>query len=114
MKKLIAFTAMIFLFSIGWSQTTFEIKSLGSNYSTQQIEQAFGSADFCGFFYQGKRNIITLDDGAVIELLGKDENNALSASCVKEDDFEYPSAVWSISASGKVMRKMDVLYPKKQ
>lgn len=114
MKKCIAITVMVLMNFLGYSQSSFVIKALGDNYSSQEIQVAFQSANFCGFYYQEKRNTIILDDGAVIELPGMNENSSLSTDCVRADDYEFRESVWSISTSGIVVRKENTIYHKEQ
>lgn len=108
MKSLLLILAFIGIGSMySFGQSNYEIKTLGTSYSVQQIEAAFGSAQWCGFIYLDKRNVIQLNDGSVIELLSANETSEKEdQSCIASDATVFQSAVWSISTTGKVVRKL--------
>jgi hypothetical protein len=66
MQRLFIF-AFLLISSITRAQEKFEIQNTGTKYSIEQIAAAFKNADFCGSFYNTKRNIIKLDDGAIVD-----------------------------------------------
>jgi len=91
-----------------FGQSKFEIKSIGSEYSVEQITTAFNNADFCGSHFISKRNRIVLNDGSVVDLKSKDEFISLgievAESCFLNDDVTYYNASWSISENGMLMK----------
>jgi hypothetical protein len=93
-----------------FAQSTFEIKKVGSQYSSSQITAAFASADFCGFYFKNKNHIIKLDDGAEILLLGEMQSSGfvMEQACYVADDKIFPEASWSISPTGIIVRKLTV------
>jgi len=111
MTKLLTTSMLLFSIFLGYSQSKFEIKKIGSQYSMEQLSNAFGGADFCGSFFPTKRNLIVLNDGSEVELksgneLGS-EGIALSNSCLLSDDTHYVISIWSVSADGYLMRGFD-------
>ncbi len=108
MKYILSILIFALSSSFSFSQTTFEIKQLGTNYTQEQITQTFSSADFCGAHFVSKRNSIQLNDGAIIELRSQSEmaNSAtpIPLSCVLADNSIYHSATWSISPEGRLMK----------
>ena len=104
------------LCTITFSQSTFEIKKIGDQYSSEQISSVFNSADFCGSYFETKRNLITLNDGSEIELKSGrelvDSGVDIAPSCLLADDSIYFISIWSISQEGYLMKGFDnTLYP---
>jgi hypothetical protein len=108
MKYILSILIFALNSSFSFSQTTFEIKQLGTNYTQEQITQTFSIADFCGAYFVSKRNSIQLNDGAIVELKSQSElansGITLPQSCVLADTIVYHSAAWSISAEGRLMK----------
>jgi len=116
MKKIILSSFFMMLCIIAFSQSTFEIKKIGDQYSSEQITTVFNSADFCGSYFETKRNLITLNDGSEIELKSSDElasaGKTIPPSCILLDDAVYYKSIWSISPEGYLMKGFDnTLYP---
>lgn len=86
----------------------FEVKSLGSKYSIEQIQNAFNTSNFCGSFFSEQRNVITLIDGSLVELLNREElENAgiiLQDSCFLPDNVNSQNTDWSITKEGKLLK----------
>ena len=112
MKKIILSSFFMMLCTITFSQSTFEIKKIGDQYTSAQITAVFSSADFCGSYYQSKRNLITLNDGSEIELKSKSELIALginiSDNCFLDDSITYYTAIWSISNTNMLMKGSNI------
>lgn len=93
---------------IGFSQSTFEIKTVGNKYTSDQLNSAFSSADFCGSFFKTKRNIIKMDDGSVVELKSMTEisnsNLILQQGCSLEDNVVFYKSTWSIGENNILLR----------
>jgi hypothetical protein len=116
MKKIILSSFFMMLCIIAFSQSTFEIKKIGDQYSSEQIVAVFNSADFCGSYFETKRNLITLNDGSEIELKSGreliDSEVNIAPSCLLTDDTIYFISTWSISPEGYLMKGFDnTLYP---
>ena len=112
MVKIITLSLIFFSASYISAQTLYEVTELGSQYSQAQIDQAFGSADFCGYVRSSARAEIILNDGTKIELLPISEQPNLDSSCAQADDFVFPDATWKISSTGIVLRQLSGLYVK--
>lgn len=86
----------------------FEVKSLGSKYSIEQIQNAFNTSNFCGSFFSEQRNVITLIDGSLVELLNREElENAgiiLQDSCFLPDNVTFLNTDWSITKDGELLK----------
>jgi hypothetical protein len=110
MKNLLSCLIIALSSSISFSQTTFEIKQLGNQYTLEEITQSFSSADFCGSYFVSKRNSIQLNDGAIVELKSQNELEssgiAISPSCYIQDQVVYHAATWSI-ANGLLMKGVE-------
>jgi hypothetical protein len=86
----------------------FVIVKTGTKYSAEFLQSALLKANFCGSFYENKRNEIIFDDGSVIQLKSNtellSEGRSLNQNCVMADSVEYNSYVWSISAEGYILK----------
>lgn len=108
---------MMILLSVSvYSQSSFEIKKIGSQYTSSQLSSAFESADFCGSYFQSKRNLIVFNDGSEVELKSKNEllnqGITLSENCFLTDDTHYFKSIWSIAENGMIMKGSDTqAYP---
>lgn len=107
---------MVFLFCIGFSQSKFDIKTTGTQYSSEQLTAAFNSADLCGSYFQTKRNLIVFNDGSEVELKSGAElinqGTPIPPSCLLNDDTHYVISIWSISNEGYLMKGFDTnAYP---
>lgn len=96
MKKLSLLCFGLLFAAFGFSQS-YEINSLGSHYSAEEIDAALGTANLCSSSFKTKKREITLDDGAFIFFKA---NN----SCGNEDSHVFAPVVWSISETGILVR----------
>ncbi|MFT6504034.1 MAG: hypothetical protein ACJASQ_004174 [Crocinitomicaceae bacterium] len=107
MKKSIALIALILSSGATFSQSTYEIKTAGQNYTLAQVQTAIESANFCGYYYSDERHLLLFDDGTEVELKSNDEllieGVTLGNTCVTADRKENP-VVWAIAANGTILR----------
>jgi len=107
MQRLFIF-AFLLISSITRAQEKFEIQKTGTKYSTEQIAAAFKKADFCGSFYNTKRNIIQLDDGSEIALKSgielQNEGFTLPPSCLLSDEVTFYDYSWGIESNGFITK----------
>lgn len=93
------------------AQSKFEIVSVGNQYNQETIQEAFTNANFCGYFFESKRNQITLNDGSVIQLKSTQElalqGFDVSESCVKSETDRVYDWIWSIDPSGVILKGFD-------
>lgn len=98
-------SAFTFLVS---AQSKFEVTSIGKSYSKEAVLQAFEHANFCGSFYQNKRNVLTMDDGTIVELKSADELKLtgiqLTEDCILPSGSTYYECVWSIADNGLLLK----------
>lgn len=104
MKNLVVLLACLCLTNISVAQQTYAIQSLGSEYTTVQINEAFASANFCGMYYSSERRELSFEDGTIIELLSAAELPNMDASCFIARDTANDSNIWRISADGYLIR----------
>ena len=97
---------MFMLSLVSYSQGYYEIKSLGTNYSSTDIQTAFNSANFCGLHYEVERNLIVLDDGTEVELLAANEIQNFDSNCVFNSGSTMSVCTYSI-VSGVILRGCD-------
>jgi len=119
MKKLLLSIVSLMLFFNLLSQDFFEIKSVGNEYSMSTLLSSFRSSDFCGSFFETKRNVIKLNDGSIIELKSKNEltqeNISISSDCFLSDSQKPIDYIWSIHPSGRLLKGYDNdKYPSKK
>ena len=95
---------------ISYGQNYFELVQVGSEYSKEEINEAFSTATFCGYHFNSKRNLLVFDDGTQVELLSKEEllnptieNLGLSDKCFREDHLVFQESVWYIK-NEKIVR----------
>jgi hypothetical protein len=103
MKNLLVLSVMTFCSFMAFSQNYYQVKTLGTNYTQIEIDQAFAAADFCGAYKYSDRRELTFNDGTVVELLGSTELATIDASCSQPDDFIFADGVWSISGTHLIM-----------
>lgn len=116
MKKIVVSSLMILLSAFVFSQSSYEIKKTGTQYTAAQLNAAFASADFCGSYFQTKRNLIVFNDGSEVELKSKtelvNEGITLFEGCFLTDDTHFFKSIWSLSANGMIMKGSDTqTYP---
>jgi hypothetical protein len=107
MNKLLLLTTLALTSHLSIAQQSYEIQNLGSNYSTIQINDAFANAEFCGFYYISGRRELKFDDGTIIELFESSELPNLELGCFISDNGANNSNVWSITASGHLIRTIE-------
>lgn len=113
MRKLLLTTAFSTIWLLASGQSILEVTSLGTKYTEEQISNAFNSGNFCPYFYETKRNVLILDDGATLELLSKEEQGISDENCGQNDNHIFPEYVWAISTSGIVTKKSNAEFSKK-
>ena len=91
MKKLSLLCFGLLFAAFGFSQS-YEINSLGSHYSAEEIDAALGTANLCSSSFKTKKREITLDDGAIVSFIP-------NSACGNEDDHLYEPVTWSINGT---------------
>lgn len=93
---------------LSYGQSSFEIISVGNQYSQQEIQLAFDNANLCGMYLKTENNRIELNDGSIINILSANEllsqGNIISDDCISDKMVE--GVVWSIS-SGALLRGVE-------
>lgn len=104
MKNLIVLLLCIWSTNFSFAQQTYSIQSLGSQYTTTQIDEAFASANFCGMHYSSERRKLIFEDGTIIELFSSAELPNMDPACFITRDLANDSNIWRISAEGYLIR----------
>jgi hypothetical protein len=91
MKKLSLICIGLLFTAFGFSQS-YEITSLGSQYSAAEIDAAFVTANLCNSSFKTKDREITLDDGAILSFKA-------NSSCGNEDSHVYEPVTFSINGT---------------
>jgi hypothetical protein len=111
MKKLLLTSLMMFTVLCAFSQNTFEIITVGTTYSAEQITSAMLKADMCGSHFQTKRNRLEFNDGTIVEMKSKtelaEEKIQLPESCFISDETVYYKAIWSIAENNLLLKGFD-------
>ena len=101
---LLSATAMLFCVFLTYGQQNYTVVSLGTNYSIQDINAAFSTANLCNNIYKDIRRDIVLDDGAVLQLFSASElGNA--QGCGLDSSIQFKEEQWGISPNGKIIIK---------
>jgi len=108
MKKIITLGLIIFSASYISAQTIYEVKELGTDYSQSQIDQAFATANFCGFYYSSENRVLNFDDGAVIELKNATDLPAVDSGCFIKKQVAHMNEIWRLSDDGHLLRVISI------
>lgn len=87
------------LFNNLYSQTeSYQVLNLGDKYTLSEIQEAFSTANLCGYFYESKKHILTFDDGTEVALDSKADNTdvVIDVNCFKPNSFKFSKQVWMI------------------
>jgi hypothetical protein len=104
MMKLLIPLLCIWWANFSVAQQTYAIQNLGTTYSTNQINEAFTSADFCGMYYTSVRRELLFDDGTIVELYSSTELPNLPATCFVSPSTANDTNIWRITADGYLLR----------
>lgn len=118
MRKISLLLCALFMSIMSFSQSTYIVSTVGTNYSLESLRTAIESADFCGYHYKNSERILIFDDGSKVELKSastlQQEGISLDSNCFIDDQPANDLVVWSVSESGVILRKMSIANKKKQ
>ena len=108
--KIIPLLFLLFSSSFSFAQKDFfEIKTLGTKYTENDLSVAMKKADWCGYFNSNSRFKINFDDGAIIELLaGKEDfdiKNQFDQNCFQTELME-DKGMFKIHESGILVKML--------
>tara|TARA_B110000503_G_scaffold111921_1_gene167659 strand:- start:243 stop:587 length:345 start_codon:yes stop_codon:yes gene_type:complete len=109
MKNVLILICIFTLAGFAQSQTTYEIKIIGSDYTAEQINNAFAGADMCKFYYVSERRELIFDDGAIIELKKQSELPQLENDCFITKKPAHADNIWEITDAGYLIRRIQTL-----
>jgi hypothetical protein len=84
-------------------KTTFTLINSDTKFSADFCQKAISEANWCGFRYKSKRNLIQFDTGLKVELFSQDEINEDNANCTLTDYRDFSKDVWRFSPEGKII-----------
>lgn len=112
MKLLITITIALFSIQTSLSQevhekTIFEVRTLGTKYSSERLLESLMNADWCGMINPESPYVIKFDDGAVVNVKSANELKLVQVfipeECIRENDFTE-NAIYGLNENGHVMR----------
>jgi len=112
MKKML-FNTAILLFLISLSsfvnydeikiQNTYKIIQEDSKYQLEFCKKALNEANWCGFRYKDKRNVIQFETGLKVELFSQNEIGENNPNCTLKDYRDFSDDVWKFTPNGKIV-----------
>jgi hypothetical protein len=91
-----------FLYSQDFS---YEVLKTGNVYSSSLLNEAFAKANFCGRINPNASYVIKFDDGAEVKIVSAAESKiSEKAECVRLNDVDESSFVWSVSSNGTLLK----------
>jgi hypothetical protein len=111
MKKIILFSLLI-LTSLTFlsfnsldkqATSTFKLLNTDAKFSIEFCQNAISEANWCGFRYKTKRNLIQFDTGLKVELFSQDEIGETNSNCTLTDYRDFSKDVWRFTPEGKII-----------
>lgn len=92
-------------FHIQGQSNFFEIKKAGTKYTEVQLKKSIEKADWCGYFHENSRYLITFEDGSTVELYSKQEldDTTLLDACFQSENIK-DNGIYKIHESGILIR----------
>lgn len=112
MKKIIqfslVFSILLGLSSFAMKQNENDSKSYtflntDTKYSLEFCQKAISEANWCGFRYENKRNLIQFDTGLKVELFSQNEIGETNSNCTLTDYRDFSKDVWKFTPEGKII-----------
>ena len=83
--------------------STFKLLNSDTKFSEEFCQNAISEANWCGFRYKNKRNLIQFDTGLKVELFSQDEIGENNSNCTLTDYRDFSKDVWRFSPDGKIV-----------
>jgi len=109
MKTILLLALSLFTYGNVYSQSNYEVTSLGTNYSITEIESALQNIEFCGYYYYDQNRILTFDDGAKVTLQKGIEVPNLESSCIISQQASHALEIWEITATGHLIKRIPII-----
>lgn len=87
----------------GEDQPTFKIIQSDTKFSDEFCEKAISDANWCGFRYENKNNIIQFDTGLKVELYSMQELSLDDTNCTLTDYRDFSADIWRFTPEGKII-----------
>ena len=88
------------------AQNTFEVTTIGTNYTESQLTDAINNANMCGYYYQDQPRTLYFNDGSIVELKKAAELTSVSTQCVTEIYPNHLEEIWEIAPNGHLIKRM--------
>lgn len=108
MKIIILIFFALFSLPILGQSSFFTVIKTGTNYSENELKESIKKADWCGYFNETSRFILSFDDGAIVELFSKKELVGVEIfkdSCFQNENTK-DNGVYKIHESGILIRML--------
>ena len=82
---------------------TFKFLNSDTKYSTEFCTKAILDANWCGFRYENKRNIIQFETGLKVELFSAKEIGETNSNCFLTNYRDFSNDIWKFTETGKIV-----------
>jgi hypothetical protein len=108
MKKIILiFFVAIFYLPLQGQSSFFVVTKTGTKYTEAQLKESVEKADWCGYFNENSRYLLTFEDGSTVELFSKKELGevTLNGVCFQNENTT-DNGIYKIHKSGILIRML--------
>lgn len=108
MKKFILlFFVVLFYLPIQGQSNFFVVTKTGTKYTEAQLKESVKKADWCGYFHENSRYLLTFEDGSTVELFSKTELGELrlNDACFQNENTK-DNGIYKIHESGILIRML--------
>lgn len=85
---------------------TYKIIQEDTKFSIDFCEKAISEANWCGFRYENKRNLIQFESGLKIELFSAKEIGETNSNCFLTDYRDFSNDIWRFTEKGTIVHLM--------
>lgn len=96
------------------TQKTFKFLNSDTKFSTEFCEKAISEANWCGFRFENKRNIIQFESGLKVELFSATEIGETNSNCFLTDYRDFSNDIWKFTENGKIVHLINKEVSKEQ
>lgn len=103
MVTLVLSTLLSFKLKNNDNPKTFKFLNSDTKYSVEFCEKAISEANWCGFRFENKRNLIQFETGLKVELFSQNEIGENNPNCTLTNYRDFSTDVWKFTESGKIV-----------
>jgi len=81
----------------------FKIIQSDTKFSDKFCQKAISEANWCGFRYENKRNLIQFETGLKVEFFSMNETNESNPNCTLTDYRDFSNDIWKFTENGKII-----------